>query len=685
MRSAQWIFAAFLCTATVAMAASPQSALHPQYGTWGVDLTAMDTAVRPGDDFFTYVNGNWLKTAVIAPDRSSTGAFLSLEILSEQRMQAIYKDLNAEPYASLTPEERKLRDLYAAFTDTAAIESKGLAPVAKDLARIKSAKNLSDVARLMGSVPLATASIYDIAIAVDDKNSSNYSIDLSQGGLGLPDRDYYLRDTPALAKTRAAYKTYLATMLRLAGFKNADARAQRIFRLEMRIAKAQWNRADSRDATKVYNPMTISQLQTLAPNFPWTAFFKECDVPLTSPHGERSVIVAQKSAFPELAMIFASTPVAVWRDYLTVHFLHHFAPYLPKAFDDADFAFYGTVIGGRSEQLPRSTRAVHLADNLLGEALGKLYVARYFPPEAKAKAEQLVANLIQAYADDIKTLDWMSPQTRLKALDKLHAMVFHIGYPDHWRDYSAYKVSRDDLVGDVQRGAVFEWNRELKRIDGPVDKSEWDMTPPTVNAYNNFSFNEIVFPAAILQPPFFDPHADDAVNYGGIGAVIGHEISHSFDDQGSKYNAKGELENWWTPADRKNFDARTKMLVDQYDTYEPLPDLHIIGKNTLGENNADLAGLTIALKAYHISLHGQPAPVLDGFTGDQRFFLSYGQIWRGKYHDSALRAQILGDEHAPGKFRVIGTTRNDDAWYAAFAIKPDAKYYLPPDKRVHLW
>jgi putative endopeptidase len=264
-------------------------------------------------------------------------------------------------------------------------------------------------------------------------------------------------------------------------------------------------------------------------------------------------------------------------------------------------------------------------------------------------------------------------------------MVFHIGYPDHWRDYSAYKVSRDDLVGDVQRGAVFEWNRELKRIDGPVDKSEWDMTPPTVNAYNNFSFNEIVFPAAILQPPFFDPHADDAVNYGGIGAVIGHEISHSFDDQGSKYNAKGELENWWTPADRKNFDARTKMLVDQYDTYEPLPDLHIIGKNTLGENIADLAGLTIALKAYHISLHGQPAPVLDGFTGDQRFFLSYGQIWRGKYHDSALRAQILGDEHAPGKFRVIGTTRNDDAWYAAFAIKPDAKYYLPPDKRVHLW
>ncbi|HEY5347873.1 MAG TPA: M13 family metallopeptidase [Rhizomicrobium sp.] len=681
MRANKWIFAAIFCAGCATFAPT----LHPAIGDWGVDLKAMDPSVRPGDDFFTYVNGNWLKTAVIPPDRSSTGAFQALQILSETRMQSIFDELNAKPESSLDANERKLRDLYHAFTDQKAIEAHGLAPVAKDLARIEAAQDLTEVAHIMASVPLSTASIFGINISVDDKNSSNYSIDLSQSGLGLPDREYYLGSDPELAKTRDAYRKYLATMLTLGGFDNAAARAQAVFDLETRIAKAQWDRADSRDATKVYNPMTVSELQALTPEFPWTAFFTECGVPLKSPHGERSVIVAQKSAFPELARIFAGTPVSVWRDYLAVHYLHSFAPYLPKAFDDADFAFYGTVIGGRSQQLPRATRAVHLADDLLGEALGKIYVARYFPPRAKAKAEKLVGNLVKAYEADIKTLDWMSPQTRLKALEKIRAMVAHIGYPDHWRDYSAYVVTPDDLVGDVQRGAVFDWNRQLKRIDGPVDKDEWDMTPPTINAYNNFNFNEIVFPAAILQPPFFDPDADDAVNYGGIGAVIGHEISHSFDDQGSKYNARGELEDWWTADDRKNFDARTAMLSDQFDAYEPLPGLHIIGKNTLGENIADLAGVTIALKAYHISLQGRTPPVLDGFTGDQRFFLSYGQIWRGKYRDSALRAQVLGNEHAPGQFRVDGATRNDDAWYAAFNIQPGDKYYLPPDKRVHLW
>jgi putative endopeptidase len=681
MRSAKWIFATVLGAGIACMAAAPQ----PQFGRWGVDLTAMDRSVKPGNDFFSYINGNWLKTAEIPPDRSSTGAFQTLQILSETRMQAIFNDLNAKPQSALNVEETKLRDLYAAFTDQKAIEANGLAPAAKDLARIEGAKNLEDVARIMASVPLNTASIYQIAIAVDDKNSSNYSIDLSQGGLGLPDRDYYLSSDPELVKARDAYKAYLASMMTLAGFTNAPARAQAVFDLETSIAKVQWDRAENRDATKVYNPMTVSELQTLTPEFPWSAFFAECNVPLKSPHGERSVIVAQKSAFPELAKIFAVTPVSVWRDYLAVHYLHSFAPDLPKAFDDTDFAFYGTVIQGRKQQLPRATRAIHLADNLLGEALGKIYVARYFPPASKAKAEELVGNLVKAYEADIKTLDWMSPATRDKALEKIQAMAAHIGYPDHWRDYSAYDVTRDDLIGDVQRGNVFEWNRELKRIDGPVDKSEWDMTPPTINAYNNFNFNEIVFPAAILQAPFFDPNADDAVNYGGIGAVIGHEISHSFDDQGSKYNAKGELEDWWTAEDRKNFDERTARLKGQFDSYEALPGLHLKGADELGENIADLAGLTIALKAYRISLHGRPAPVLDGFSGDQRFFLSYGQIWRSKYRDGALRADVLGDEHAPAQFRVDGATRNDDAWYAAFAIGPNDKYYLPPDQRVHLW
>ena len=390
-------------------------------------------------------------------------------------------------------------------------------------------------------------------------------------------------------------------------------------------------------------------------------------------------------AFEPLAKIFAATPVSTWRDYLIVHYLHRFAAFLPERFDKRNFAFYGTVLAGNPQQLDRATRGVHLLDGLLGEALGKLYVARYFPPEAKAKAEQLVSNLLKAYAADLKTLSWMSPATRQKALEKIKEFTPKIGYPDHWRDYSAYVVKRNDLIGDIQRGSEFEWNREIKRINKPVDKSEWGMTPPTINAYYNPSFNEIVFPAAILQPPFFDPHADDAVNYGGIGAVIGHEISHGFDDQGSKYNGKGVLENWWTKQDRKNFDAKTKALIKQYDAYEPLPGLHVIGANTLGENIADNAGIAIALKAYHLSLHGKPAPVIDGYTGDQRFYLSFGQIWRTKQRPSALRTQTLSNEHSPAEFRVIGPTRNQDAWYKAFNVKLGDKYYLPPDKRVHIW
>jgi putative endopeptidase len=397
------------------------------------------------------------------------------------------------------------------------------------------------------------------------------------------------------------------------------------------------------------------------------------------------VIVSEKSAFPELAKIFAETPVPVWRDYLTVHYLHAVASVLPKRFDDANFAFYGKILRGTDKQLDRETRGVHLLDHAIGEALGKLYVARYFPPEAKAKADELVANLLKAYEADIKTLDWMSDETKQKALEKIHEFTPKIGYPNHWRDYSALKIARNDLLGDVQRADVFEWNRQVRRLDKPVDKSEWFMTPPTVNAYYDPSMNEIVFPAAILQPPFFDPNADDAVNYGGIGAVIGHEISHGFDDQGSKYTGKGVFKNWWTKQDRENFDKRTAALVKQFDSYEVLPGLHIIGKNTLGENIADLAGISIALKAYHLSLGGKPAPVLDGFTGDQRFFLSFGQVWREKDRESALRTQTLSNEHSVAEFRVIGPTRNVDAWYAAFDVKPDAKYYLAPDKRIRLW
>jgi len=677
-------WAAIACC--LALPALAQDIPSPKFGRWGVDLSSIDHSVKPGDNFFLYVNGNWLKHAVIPPDRASTGGFQDLQILSERRMRAIVDGLEKEPEATLPPDQRKLRDLYDAFTDTRAIEAAGLKPVRQDLNHLASLQTKEDVARAMASIPLSTESLYDISISVDDKHPDNYAIDLSQSGLGLPDRDYYLKDDKALAAIRTAYRQYLSDMMKLAGMTDTDARADRILALETRIAQVEWNRADRRDEDKIYNPMTVAQLKTLAPQFPWDAFFAEDRVPMTGRDGHpRMVIVAEKSAFGPLAKIFADTPVSTWRDYLIVHYLHSFAPYLPKAFDDRDFAFYGTVLTGRTQQLDRATRGVHLLDALLGEDLGKLYVARYFPPEAKAKAEQLVQNLLKAYEADIKTLSWMSPATREKALEKIREFTPKIGYPTHWRDYSAYSVVRGDLVGDVQRGNLFEWNRELARINQPVDKSEWDMTPPTINAYYNPPFNEIVFPAAILQPPFFDPGADDAVNYGGIGAVIGHEISHGFDDQGSKYNGKGVFENWWTKQDRANFNAKTAALVKQYDAYEPLPGLHIIGANTLGENIADNAGLAIALKAYHIALAGRPAPVIDGLTGDQRFYLAFGQIWRTKMRDSAIRTQTLSNEHSVAEFRVIGTTRNQDEWYKAFDVKPGDKYYLPPDQRVHLW
>jgi putative endopeptidase len=677
----------FLCGAL--LAATPvltPAWAAPKLGKWGVDLTSLDKAVKPGDNFFLHVNGGWLQTATIPADRSSAGSFQDLQILSEERLKTIVNDLEKTPEAKLTPEEKKLRDLYDAFVETAAIESRGLQPVQKDLDYLAGLKTLDDVAHAMGSVRLATTSVYNIGIGVDDKNPDNYSVNLSQSGLGLPDRDYYLSSDEAIVKTRVAYRKYLVDMMTLGGMTDAEARADRVLALETEIAKVSWNRADRRDEDKVYNPMPVSALKTLAPDFAWDAFLAEGRIPLAKADGhERYVIVAEKTAFAPLGTIFKNTPVSTWRDYLTVHYLHTFAAYLPARFDDRDFAFYGTVLTGRTQQLDRKTRGVHLLDNQLGEALGKLYVARYFPPQAKAKADQLVANLLKAYEGDIRTLDWMSPVTRAKALEKIHQFTPKIGYPTKWRDYTPLKITRGDLVGDVQAATLYEWNRDLARINQPVDKSEWGMTPSTINAYYNPSFNEIVFPAAILQPPFFDPDADDAVNYGAIGAVIGHEISHGFDDQGSKYDGKGVFQDWWTKQDRANFDARTAALVKQYDTYEPLPGLHVIGKNTLGENIADNAGLAIALKAYHVSLNGKPAPVLDGYTGDQRLYLSFGQVWRTKMRESALRTQTLSNEHTVAEFRVIGPTRNQDAWYDAFEVKPGEKYYLAPAERVHLW
>ena len=678
--------AIFAFTCSLLAATSALALEGPQLGKWGVDVAAMDTSTKPGDNFFHYVNGGWEKTAQIPADRSSTGSFQDLQILSEKRLRTIIDELDTKPVASLSPEEKKLRDLYDAFENTAAIDAAGLKPAQKDLDYFAGLKTLDDVARAMGSMRLQTFSPIDIGIGVDDKHPDNYSVNLSQGGLGMPDRDYYLSNDPAIVKTREAYRKYLADMMTLAGMTDAQARADKVLALETEIAKVQWSRAQRRDVNATYNSMSISALKALAPDFAWDAYLAESGIPLKKPDGsERSVIVAEKSAFGPLGAIFKSTPVAVWRDYLTVHYLHTFSAFLPKAYDDRDFAFYGTVLGGRTQQLDRKVRGVHLLDRTMGEALGKLYVARYFPPEAKAKADALVHNMLAAYDADIKTLAWMTPQTRAKALDKLHQFMPKIGYPSKWRDYAALEVSATNPLANAQAASTFEFNYEVGRIDKPVDKAEWGMTPSTINAYYNPVFNEIVFPAAILQPPFFDPNADDAVNYGAIGAVIGHEISHGFDDQGAEYDGKGVLQNWWTPADKANFEARTKALVAQYDAYEPLPGLHVIGANTLGENIGDNSGIAIALKAYHMSLKGKPAPKIDGYTGDQRFFLAFGQVWRSKYRESALRTQTLSNEHAVAEFRVIGATRNQDEWYKAFDVKPGDKYYLPPEQRVHIW
>jgi putative endopeptidase len=645
----------------------------------------MDKSVRPGDDFFLYVNGNWLKTAVIPPDRTSTGSFQDLQILSEHRMKDIVAELEAKPVAQLSPEEKQLRDLYDAYEDQAGINAAGLKPAEKDLARFARAKTLDDIASAMGKPDSATDTLFGDRITADPKNSNAYVVTFAQSGLGLPERDYYLKDEKNLAATRDAYKKYLATMLTLSGAKNADARAAALFDMETALAKVEWAAADRRDADKTYNPMTVSELETFAPGFPWRVYLKAQGISANGPNGERKLIVRENTAFPEMAKVFAATPVAVWRDWLTVKYLHNMSAYLPTAFDDADFAFYGKVLGGQEQKLPRDTRGVHLLDGRLGHPLGKIYVAKYFPPESKAKAEALVANLLKAYDADIRVIPWMTEATRQKALDKLHAFTPHIGYPDKWRDYSGLEIKRGDLIGDVERSDAFEWNYRLMHLDKAVDRNEWFMTPPTINAYYTQSFNSIFFPAAILQAPFFDPNADDAVNYGGIGAVIGHEIGHGFDDQGSKYDGQGTLISWWTDADRKLFDTATSALGARFDSYEPLPGLHVNGKLTMGENIGDLSGINIALKAYHLSLDGKSDPVLDGYTGDQRFFLSYGQIWRSKYRDGQMRQQVISNPHSPAQFRVIGATRNTDAWYAAFDVKSDEKYYLPPDKRVHLW
>jgi putative endopeptidase len=651
----------------------PASSDEAQLGAFGIDQGGMDKTADPGDDFYRYVNGTWQDKTTIPSDRSSYGMFHALQDLSLQRTRGILEEAEKQPGS-------KIGDFYASFMDEAAVNAKGAAPVKPWLAEIKAVNDKAALATEMGKLSrIGVGDLFGVHVGQDDKHPDTYIVNVRQSGLGMPDRDYYLKDSPKLEETRTAYKAFLAKLLTLVGEPNAEARANAVYDFEKALATAHWDNVKSRDADLTYNIWTPETFAAHASGFPWSAYAEAAGIA-----GQPQFLVAQPSAVSAEAQAFADTPLDVLKDYAMVRVLDTFAGYLSKPFDEANFAFYGTVLSGTPEQQARWKRGVSTVSGNMGEAVGKIYVAKYFPPEAKAAADQLVQNIIAAMGARIDQLDWMAAETKAKAHEKLAAFTPKIGYPDEWRDYSALQIKRDDLVGNVARANAFEYQRKLDELGGPIDRGEWLMTPMTINAYANPTMNEIVFPAAILQPPFFDPNADPAVNYGGIGAVIGHELSHHFDDQGRKYDKTGALTDWWTPQDVERFKVFTDKLVAQYDAYEPLPGLHIKGALTLGENIADLAGLTVALDAYHRSLGGKPAPVIDGTTGDQRFYEGWAQVWRTKYREPALRSQLLANPHSPGEQRTA-TVRNLDAWYKAFDVEPGDEMYLTPEQRVRIW
>ncbi|GGP17631.1 M13 family metallopeptidase [Silvimonas iriomotensis] len=645
----------------------------------GIDLKNFDKNVRVQDDIYLHTNGTWIKNTPIPDDKPYWGAFYELRETSLERSRKILEAAAANK--SATGDERKIGDFYTSYMDEATIEKRGTAPVKQLLARIDQINTPADIARYMGEVqPNPGPQPMNISVEINPKDSTRYFPGAGQGGLGLPDRDYYLIDDARFVAARAAYQTYLTRLFTLIGEKDAENQAKAVITLETALAKAQWSKVDNRDPVKTYNKLTVAQLQKLSPGFDWTVFLDAAG------YGKvPEVDLAQPSFATELGKLVQNQPVATWRAYFKAHQLDAVARILPKDFSDASFQFHSVALSGTPKEPPRWQRAVTAADWALGEAVGKEYVAQYFPPEYKTRMQVLVGNLMKAYDQSIGQLTWMTPETKKAAQYKLAHYALKIGYPDKWRDYTALEIKPDDLFGNYQRAAQFEYHRELARLNDPVDRTEWGMTPQTVNAYYNPAQNEIVFPAAILQPPFFNMAADDAANYGAIGAVIGHEISHGFDDQGSHFDAVGNLNEWWTPEDRKRFTALTDKLVAQYDAYEPLPGQHVNGKLTLGENIADNSGLQIAYKAYHLALGDKPAPVIDGLTGDQRFFLAFAQVWRSKMREAFQLQLLKSDPHSPGNFRAIGATENNDAFFSAFDVKPGDKMYKAPEQRIHIW
>jgi len=645
--------------------------------TSGIDRANFDPSVRFQDDLFRAVNGAWLAKAEIPADRGDYGAFTVLAEQAEKDVRAIIEGCAAGENAA--DPEKKVGDLYASYMDEARAERLGIEPIAGRLSAIDRIETQAGLARMLAELArVGIGGVVHCSIAPDAKRSDRYILHLSQAGQGLPDRDYYW-DAKYQEKL-AAYGAHVARSLALGGVADAPRAAAEIVAFETRLARAQWSKEDNRDTVKTYNKRTPAGLARLAPGFDWKSYFDGVGA-----GAAEELIVAQPSYFTAVAGMADSAPLGTWKAWLKWKVIRHYAGLLDRKLVEADFAFYGRTLHGIPANRPRWKRAVAAVEGSLGEAVGKLYVAGHFPPDAKLRMDAMVKNIIAAYGQAIRDLDWMGPSTKQQALAKLAAFNAKIGYPKKWRDYSALMIRRDDLVGNIERAAAFEWNRRLARLGKPVDRDEWFMTPQTVNAYYNPNMNEIVFPAAILQPPFFNRAADDAVNYGGIGAVIGHETGHGFDDQGSKWDGAGNLVDWWTAADRAEFDRRSAALAAQYSRFEPLPGYHVNGRFTLGENSADLAGLTISYAAYRRSLGGREAPLLDGLSGDQRFFIGWAQVWRRKHRVDDLKNRLLVDPHSPAEYRANGTARNVPAFFAAFQVKPGDKMYLPPGERVKIW
>jgi putative endopeptidase len=679
--------AGYALFALASFSAYAQNASTPD--AHGIAVANMDRSVKPGDDFFRYANGEWIKHAEMPPDRSYIGVWDTLEDFNRKRTAGLIEE-TAKANAPAGSNARKIADLYNSYMDQAAIEAKGLAPLRPHLDAIAAIHDKRELARALGESLRAdvdalnntnfhTANLFGMWVAPSFNDSAHYTAYLLQGGLDMPDREYYLSDSQSMRDIRSKYQAHVSALLKLAGFADTELRARHIIELEHAIAEKHISLADNDDIHKANNTWKQADFAANAPGLDWAEYFRGAG--LTS---QASFIVWQPTAFTGESALVASTPLDTWKDWLAFHLIDAYAGVLPKAFADESFAFFDRTLSGTPEQRPRWQRGVGVVNFLLGDAVGQIYAQRYFSAEAKAQAEAMVANLIAAFRQRIEALPWMDPATKAEAQAKLTTLYVGIGYPETWRDYSAYEIKADDIFGNILRGRLFYYHRDVARLGLPVDRKQWTMEPQTVNAVNLPLQNALSFPAAILQPPFFDPQAPAAVNYGAIGSVIGHEISHTFDTEGSAFDSKGRVRDWWKPADLAHFNAATARLAAQYDAYKPFSDLALNGKQTLAENIADVAGISAAYDGYHASLAGTAAPVQNGFSGDQQFFIAFGQNWRSKEREAALRQGVMTDGHSPDEFRAA-TVRNIDAWYSAFDVQTGEKLYLARPDRVRIW